>query len=541
MNYNRFLDLHLCTSSSIGPLKQSRSIGYRPERGDQRFFVHRGVEYFYDFEYSGRNQASAGDIESQLRNRLGKNCGYRDANSKVLRFVEVTRSQKTLLQFKGNAISEELRQLRYLGCLVAIEHLKEDVVYPQLQALMSWISDATTINKLRVNCHGAGKSNSGFIMGTEQLTPAELVQAFVRHGLTRDGRAKVQVGGIAHAARWKLDEEVAACEGCKTAFQKTWYGSSSKHHCRRCGGIFCERCSAHTMDLEVALVGPDKPPAKNVKQARVCTKCFDMVRSSRIASLGLQPAGGVARVSPNLDQYGLQQITLACCMAAMSDTAHSPERSPHAGLSEAEARVVADSLAGRFVAALRENNIRGLKVTASNQVVANDSVNAGGISNCLDIEYPGTSGAQKRYFTPTTPAVLIPAVVWGTDSALERTWKNMMDLAVPDSSEITVGPTGRDLEFGRTRDLETRTNTKLATLEKFLNEWSFPSWVQQRATCFSATSRRAGSWKTIRLTPPRMIEQIEPQPSAAGKTPGIKLSARQGPQLLKWFKSHEVS
>jgi hypothetical protein len=117
----------------------------------------------------------------------------------------------------------------------------------------------------------------------------------------------------------------------------------------------------------------------------------------------------------------------------------------------------------------------------------------------------------------------------------------MMDLAVPDSSEISVGPTGRDLEFGRTRDLETRTNTKLATLEKFLNEWSFPSWVQQRATCFSATSRRAGSWKTIRLTPPRMIEQIEPQPSAAGKTPGIKLSARQGPQLLKWFKSHEVS
>ena len=535
MNYNRFLDLHLCTTSSIGELKRHKGIDYQPERGDSRFFVHRGTEYFYDFEYSGRVEEAVGDVEAQRRNRLGKNEGYRDANSKILRSVEVTRSQKSLLQFTGNTISEELRRLRYLGCLVAIEHLKDSNEYPQLRALMSWISDATTINKLRVNCHGDGKNSGGFSMGAVELTPAELVAAFVRHGLTRDGRARVQIKGIAHAARWKLDEEVAACEGCNTTFQKTWYGSSSKHHCRRCGGIFCERCSAHTLDLEVALVGPDKPPAKNVKQARVCTKCFDMVRSSRIASLGLQPAGGVVRSGQNLDQYGLQTITLACCMGAKSDTAHSPERSPHATLSEAEARFVGDSLAGRFVAALRENNIRGVKVTASNQVVANDG--AGGISNRLNIKYPGGS----RLKLTDTPTVLIPAVVWGKDDRLKGKWQAKMDLARPDSSEITVGPTGRDLEFGRTSGLDVQSDTKLETLEKFLKEWDFPSWLQQRDTCFSHTTRRAGSWKTVRLTPPPMIERIEPQPFAAGGTSNIKISARQGRQLFKLFKSHEVS
>lgn len=534
MNYNRFLDLHLCTSSSISNLK--KKYRHQPGLGDRRFFVHRGVEYFYDFEDSGRSETDPGDVESQLRYRLSTNNGYRGANSKVLRSVEVTRSQKSLLQFKGNAISEELRALRYLGCLVAIEHLKENVEYPQLKALMSWISDATTINKLRINCHGAGTSDSGFLMGTEQLTPLELVQAFVRHGLTRAGRAKVQVRGIAHAARWKLDEEVAACEGCNTAFQKTWYGSSSKHHCRRCGGIFCERCSAHTLDLEVALVGPDKPPAKNVKQARVCTKCFDMVRSSRIASLGLQPAGGVVRVSPNLDQYGLQQITLACCMAAKSDTAYSPERTPEAGLSEAEARVVADSLAGRFVAALRDEGIRGVKVTASNLVVGNTAF---GIVNSLDIEYPGMTNKVTLANLQNTFDFMIPAEVWGNDADEKRRWETS-NLPVPDSSDITVGLTGRDLEFGRVKDGEPQTNTKLGTLDGFLSKWSFPSWQQQRASCFSATTRRSALWKTIRLTPPPMIQRLEL--CAATQRPKIKItSLPPGLRLFKWFKSYEVS
>jgi hypothetical protein len=531
MNYNRFLDLHLCTKNHIAALRTLE----KPGVGDRRFFSHRGTEYFYDFE---EQPASIGDVESQMMNRLGKNQGYGDANSKILRDVEVTRSQKSLLQFTNGVISKELEQLRYLGCLVAIEHLQDATVYPQLQALMSWISDASTINKLRVNCHGSGTSTGGFLMGGAKLPPDQLVAAFVRHGLTRDGRTKVKPGGTAHAARWKLDDEVTACEGCKTPFQKTWYGSSSKHHCRRCGGIFCERCSARTLDLEVALVGPDKPPAKNVKQARVCQTCFDTVRTNRIASFGLQPAGGVVHTSPNLDKYGLQTFTLALCMGAKSDSGFSQERSREEGLSEAEARFVADSLAGRLVAALRQNNLRGVKVTASNQVVANDRSGGQGIMNKLSITYP--PGGRNNTVTPGRQAVKIPGVVWGMGGDAKLEWNRLMELARPDSAEIAVGPTGRDLEFGRTDGQHLRVGAKIATLKRFLSKWEFHSWICREDTCFSQTTRRASSAKTLRLTPPDRIQRMEPVPSNSG-TPTIKVIGRPGTDMFKWFKSYEIS
>lgn len=533
MNYNRFLDLHLCTSGNIADLRAKEL----PRAGDRRFFSHRGTEYFYDFE---EKPASIGDVEAQMANRLGKIEGYGDGNSKILRDVEVTRSQKSLLQFENGGISKELEQLRYLGCLVAIEHLQEATVYPQLQALMSWISDAATINKLRVNCHGSGVSTGWFKMGDAKLTPDQLVAALVRHGLTRDGRAKVKPGGTAHAARWKLDEEVSKCEakGCGKPFQKTWYGSSSKHHCRRCGGIFCEKCSARTLDLEVALVGPDKPPAKNVKQARVCQTCFDTVQTNRIASLGLQPAGGVVHTSSNLDKYGLQTFTLALCMGAKSDSGFSNERSREAGLSEAEARFVGDSLAGRLIAALRQNNLRGVKVTASNQVVANDRTGFQGIMNDLGIAYP--AGSRSNTVSPGGRGATIPGVVWGMDASAKRDWNGLVDIARPESAEIAVGPTGRDLEFGRTDGEHGRVGTKIATLERFLKKWRFPSWICREDTCFSQTTRRARSAKTLRLTPPPRIQRIEPVPSNSG-TPTIKVIGRAGDDMFKWFKSYEIS
>jgi len=531
MEYNRYLDLHLCTSSITALLKKRK--GYKPERGDRRFFIHEKIEYFYDFEASGNFK---GDFENGLRNRLKKNPGYQDSNSKILRFVEVTRSHSSLLQFNNATISEELRRLRYLGCLVAIEHLKDGRVYPQLQALMSWISDASTINKLRVNCHGAGTSNSGFKMGDIELTPAELVEAFVQHGLTRDGRKNEQFRGIAHAARWKHDKEVTACERCRTDFTKSWTGSSNKHHCRRCGGIFCAACSAETLDLETALVGPDKPPAKNVKRARVCRDCFDAVRSiakaNAIKSIGLQPADK----GDNLP-YGLQTITLACCMSAKSDTEHSPVGPV---TSQAEARFVADSLASRFVAALRTKKIRGVKVTGSNMLVGMDKRDARGIENITVIKHPSDTGPKERGFVTDDPWFFIPKDVWGVKDALENVYAAMKDEDRPDCLEITIGPSRRDLEFGKVSGSDLTSETKLAKLEETLKEWHFPSWLKKRDTCSGPPTQIGTSWRTIRLTAPPTIERIEPA-YEKGKKVAIKIWARQNDQLFRWFKSYEVS
>lgn len=547
MNYNRFLDLHLCTKIKLK----------KPLHGNRCIFNHGGAPYYYDFNF---------DVGSQMMNRLGKNEGYGEGNSKILAGVEVTRLDDSLLKVANGEISKELERLRYLGCLVAIEHLQDATVYPQLQALMSWISDASMVNKLRVNCHGSGTSKGGFLMGGAELTPDQLVAALVRHGLTRDGRAKVKPGGTAHAARWKLDDEVTACEGCKTPFQKTWYGSSSKHHCRRCGGIFCERCSARTLDLDVALVGPDKPPAKNVKQARVCQTCFDTVRTNRIASFGLQPAGGVVHTSQNLDKYGLQTFTLALCMGAKSDSDFSEERSRKKGLSEAEARFVADSLAGRLVAALRQNNLRGIKVTASNQVVCNDRRGGQGIMNNSEITYPGGGGQTVSL---NKGELLIPGLVWGMSKTAETNWNGLPDIQRPESGEITVGP-NKTLEFGRVDHYHARAGLvksvgdqlrqtapspffnsefsatwaslapKLKTLGDFLKKWKFDSWNWKEDVCYSQTTRRANTSKTLRLTPPPRIERLEKGPTKDGK-PTIKVIARAGNDMFKWFKSYEIS
>jgi hypothetical protein len=539
MNYNRFLDLHLCTNGGIGGITALKT-AIKPSLGDQRFFSHRGTEYFYDFE---AKPSRISDLESQRMNRLGKIEGYGDGNSKILREVEVTRSQKSLLQFTNGTISKELEQLRYLGCLVAIEHLQDGNVYPQLQALMSWISDASTINKLRVNCHGGGISTQGFLMGKADLTPDQLVGALVRHGLTRAGRANEKIGGMTHAARWKHDDEVTKCEDCNTPFQKTWYGSSSKHHCRRCGGIFCEGCSARRLDLDVALAGPDKPPVKPFKQARVCNNCYDTVMASKttnkIASLGLKPStlgNPSPKPSANLDKYGLQTFTLACCMGAKSDTSFSNERSRTAELSPAEAYFVGDSLAGRVIAALRQNNLLGIKVTASNQLVANSS-SGSGFSNSLTITYPGGAGTTVSL---DQGEALIPAVVWGLSRSQESRWNGLTAETRPVSGEIKVGLLGKDLEFGGVDVQSGHVVEQIATLRTYYGLWKFRSWICSEDVCFSQVTRRAISSKTLRLKPPFRIDRIES--TSQGGRQCIKVIGRaRGLEMVKWFKSYETS
>jgi len=522
MNYNRFLDLHLCTNVITAELRR--------KKGPELFFSHRGTQYFYDFR---------GDVDTQRINRLGKIEGYGDGNSKILEGIEVTRSQKSLLQFTNGTISKELEQLRYLGCLVAIEHLQDGRDYPQLRALMSWISDASTINKLRVNCHGGGNSTNGFLMGSADLTPDQLVGALVRHGLTRAGRADERVGGTTHAARWKLDEEVKACEDCKTPFQKTWYGSSSKHHCRRCGGIFCERCSSGRLDLDLALAGPDKPPVKPFRQARVCKNCYDTVMASKsthkIVSLGLKPST-IGKPSPNLDKYGLQTFTLACCMGAKSDTGFSNERDRTAELSQAEAHFVGDSLAGRLITALRQKQLHGIKVTASNQLVANSS-SGSGFSNSLDITYPGGAGTTVSL---DRGEALIPAVVWGLSRSLENKWNGLTAETRPVSGEIRVGLLGKDLEFGGVDVQSGHEGEKIKTLRTYYGLWKFHSWICTEDVCFSQATRSASSSKTLRLKPPFRIDRME-STSQRGRQWIRVIGRARGREMVKWFKSYETS
>ncbi|XP_077501953.1 lateral signaling target protein 2 homolog [Amblyomma americanum] len=60
---------------------------------------------------------------------------------------------------------------------------------------------------------------------------------------------------------WMPDELTANCMDCNAHFTLL----RRRHHCRRCGKIFCSRCSAHSITL---------PRYGHYKPVRVCNSCF---------------------------------------------------------------------------------------------------------------------------------------------------------------------------------------------------------------------------------------------------------------------------
>lgn len=60
--------------------------------------------------------------------------------------------------------------------------------------------------------------------------------------------------------RWVNDNDVHQCTNCRQTFSLT----QRKHHCRSCGNVFCERCSAKN-----AIIA-----ATSKKPQRVCDQCY---------------------------------------------------------------------------------------------------------------------------------------------------------------------------------------------------------------------------------------------------------------------------
>ncbi|XP_030754837.1 myotubularin-related protein 3 isoform X2 [Sitophilus oryzae] len=64
---------------------------------------------------------------------------------------------------------------------------------------------------------------------------------------------------------WVPDHAVSRCTGCGTEF---WLGRR-RHHCRKCGKIFCADCSEHATPL---------PSEQLYNPVRVCTGCYSELR-----------------------------------------------------------------------------------------------------------------------------------------------------------------------------------------------------------------------------------------------------------------------
>jgi hypothetical protein len=540
MNYNRYWDLHLCSVYSADDANRDKP---------KPFFTDGGTKYRYDF---------LKDMQRQGDYREGKAEGYDSgawatlmsrANARVLDSSELTHSQKSFLRLPAEGgISEELSRLRYVGCLVSIERLSDGNEYDQLKALVRWISDNNTINKLRINCHGSGTSTGGFNMGRE-LSPDQLVAALCRHGLTAAPKAVQNLAGLAHAARWKRDNEVNKCEKCEKQFTVM----RRRHHCRRCGGIFCDLCSSWKVDLAIALAGESNKTVTNVKNARVCQQCFSdgMVAALTAKDLQGPVPSPVRKLEGNETLYGLKQITLGLCMGAKSDKPdsasnfYSAERGraiTHATAQASHDGFVAGSLAQRLLEALRGRQLHGIKVTASNQVVSGST---GEIENTLGIEYPvDTKSGQvdtacKSFAGRTT--FNFPAVIWGASQILKKKWddKRAVDPNnLPTSSDIVMHSDGRSLAFGATD----ANNVAFKWLQTdFLQKWKFSGWVKRGGKIFSAPSSGAPIlYNTMRITPPDRVTEVKVSLDNKNKS-RVYLTGREGQELFKDYKSYGVS
>ena len=533
-NYNRYLDIHLCTSHDIADVKMRKmrkaratgSLSAVP-KCQRKFFTANGTEYFYEF---------LDDMEDQVRYRTGKSEGFtydpdaiifNTGNCRNYTNLEITTADKNMLVCRGGQISDELKKMRYIGCMASIEQLAKHSVYPNLEGLVHWIADATTTNKLRINCHGAGTSMGGFCMGNTQLSVEAFIETLVRHGLTHDDKVKQNTFGLAHAARWKLDSEVSRCENaaCGQQFSKTWYGSSTKHHCRRCGGIFCDKCSSKRIDLSVALTGPNNATTKNVKNARVCDKCFTEafdVEHKFGGDLAVQEIFGRDAAGGEL-KYGLSTIALGLCMGAKSDDVFSPE------LADAAAGTLqAGSLAARLRDELTGRGLRGIKITASNTVVANSAKT--GLTNVFGVSYPD-GGKTKTKGLESSGTFSFPAYIWGSSTPLRRAYELLPDPKPAPGIEVR----GRSIFFGFGAPLPlppllpaaappaarlaaavakpTPAALRAILETTFLKNWSFTSWGKSQRY-YSSSGVGPSDRCCLVLTPPPRVTTIlgVPQP-----------------------------
>ena len=86
-------------------------------------------------------------------------------------------------------------------------------------------------------------------------------------------------------AHFKEDSSVTACEACA----KTFSAFRRRHHCRACGGIFCNACS--TKRCEVA--------GQRDGLRRVCDDCFDQLNPSAVPAAAAQDGGDFMPVMPS--------------------------------------------------------------------------------------------------------------------------------------------------------------------------------------------------------------------------------------------------
>jgi len=235
--------------------------------------------------------------------------------------------------------------------------------------------------------------------------------------------------------------------------------------------------------------------ATNGRNARVCDKCFQEVRDR----------DGVRDAEGSELKYGLQTIALGLCMGTKADERFSPEMSDGAA-----GALEAGSLACRLRDELTRHNLRGIKITASNALVANNA--AIGLKNQFGVDYPvevtrKNKEGIKEQRLEAQGQFEFPAYIWGPRVSLRNSFTSPSIDPKPEPT-IIVQPVSKTIYFGRVPISQTAAGGQFAIEERMKNEivqifskWKFTSWHVERHRYSRSGGIVNDSW-CLKLTPP---------------------------------------
>lgn len=123
-----------------------------------------------------------------------------------------------------------------------------------------------------------------------------------------DDAREVLLAPVIPTSYWVDDKDVSSCTSCRKTIQPGVF-STNKHHCRICGGIFCDACC------------PSRavPAVVSKSKIRVCRKCLAWLNS------GVDLAALVNRPKPKIDSGALKQAKSLPNVKTVSPMGTSPK------------------------------------------------------------------------------------------------------------------------------------------------------------------------------------------------------------------------
>ncbi|KAI1796260.1 FYVE zinc finger-domain-containing protein, partial [Ganoderma leucocontextum] len=123
-------------------------------------------------------------------------------------------------------------------------------------------------------------------------------------------------------ATWERDDQVSECRECRRRFTFL-----NRRHCRRCGRIFCDRCSSHRILLDPSDVVQDPlfPEASlGASQQRVCQSCHEEVTATIPNGLATSRTNSLERIFIDQRRLNVPSPTRAQSSSQLSDLAECP-------------------------------------------------------------------------------------------------------------------------------------------------------------------------------------------------------------------------